>query len=271
MLQKCVMIPTTDSCHVPVDLYVPDTCRFVDPDIRRPAVVVVPGGGYSHLGEREMETIAMRFMAHGFNAFVVRYRFAPHRFPAPQQDVAAAMGYIRAHADELHTNPNRIAMIGFSAGGHLAGSMGVMWQREELWAPLGLKPEDVKPNALVLCYAVLSGGEFAESSSYEYLTGSSDPKVHEEVSVVKHVTAACPPTFLWAPFNDTVVPVENTLEMAMALSRHKVPTEVHIYPDGLHGSGLCNEQCAGVVNPQYDLPECAGWPELAVHFLKKYM
>ena len=77
MLQKTVMVPTTLDCTVPVDLYVPDTCRFVDPDIRRPAVVVVPGGGYSHLGEREMETIAMRFMAHGYNAFVVRYR---HRY-----------------------------------------------------------------------------------------------------------------------------------------------------------------------------------------------
>ena len=114
MLQKTVMVPTTLDCNVPVDLYVPETCRFVDPDIRRPAVVVVPGGGYSHLGEREMETIAMRFMAHGFNAFVVRYRFAPYRFPAPQQDVAAAMGYIRAHAAELHTDPDRIALIGFS-------------------------------------------------------------------------------------------------------------------------------------------------------------
>lgn len=271
MLQKTVMVPTTLDCNVPVDLYVPETCRFVDPDIRRPAVVVVPGGGYSHLGEREMETIAMRFMAHGFNAFVVRYRFAPYRFPAPQQDVAAAMGYIRAHAAELHTDPDRIALIGFSAGGHLAGFLGVQWQNADLWAPLGLTPEDVKPNALVLSYGVLTYGEFAETSSYEYLTGSTDPKVHEELSVVKHVSEKCPPTFLWAPFNDTVVPVENTLEMAMALSRYKIHTEVHIYPEGLHGAALCNEQCAGVINPQYDLPELQGWPELAVKFLKKYM
>ena len=95
--------------------------------------------------------------------------------------------------------------------------------------------------------------------------------MHEDVSVVKNVSEKCPPTFMWAPFDDTVVPVENTLEMAMALSRYKVHTEVHIYPEGLHGAGLCNEQCAGVVNPQYDLPELQGWPELAVKFLKKYM
>ena len=271
MLQKTVMIPTTDNCLVPVDLYVPETCRFVDPDVRRPAIVVVPGGGYSHHGEREMETIALRFMAHGFNAFVVRYRFAPHRFPAPQQDAAAAMAYVREHAAELHTNPDRIALMGFSAGGHLAGFLGVQWQNAALWAPLGLTPEQVKPNALVLCYGVLSYGEFAEMSSYEYLTGSTDPKVIEEVSVTKHVSANCPPTFLWAPFDDTVVPVENTLEMAMALSKHKVHTEVHIFPEGLHGAALCNEQCAGVVNPQYDLPDMAHWPELAAKFLKKYM
>ena len=93
----------------------------------------------------------------------------------------------------------------------------------------------------------------------------------EEVSVTKYVSEKCPPTFLWAPFNDTVVPVENTLEMALALSKYKVHTEVHIFPEGLHGAALCNEQCAGVVNPQYDLPELAHWPELAVKFLKKYM
>ena len=85
----------------------------------------------------------------------------------------------------------------------------------------------------------------------------------EEVSVTRHVSEKCPPTFLWAPFDDTVVPVENTLEM--------VHTEVHIFPEGLHGAALCNEQCAGVVNPQYDLPDLAHWPELAVKFLKKYM
>ena len=271
MLQKTVMVPTTDNCLVPVDIYVPETCRFVDPDVRRPAIVVVPGGGYSHHGEREMETIALRFMAHGFNAFVVRYRFAPHRFPAPQQDAAAAMAYVRANAAELHTNPDRIALVGFSAGGHLAGFLGVQWQNAKLWEPLGLTPEQVKPNALVLCYGVLSYGEFAENSSYEYLTGTTDPKVIEEVSVTKHVSEKCPPTFLWAPFDDTVVPVENTLEMAMALSKYKVHTEVHIFPEGLHGAALCNEQCAGVVNPQYDLPDLAHWPELAVKFLKKYM
>ena len=212
MLQKTVMVPTTDNCLVPVDIYVPEPCRFVDPAVRRPAIVVVPGGGYSHHGEREMETIALRFMAHGCNAFVVRYRFAPHRFPAPQQDAAAAMAYVRANAVELHTNPDRIALVGCSAGGHLAGFLGVQWQNAKLWEPLGLTPEQVKPNALVLCYGVLSYGEFAETSSYEYLTGTTDPKVIEEVSVTRHVSEKCPPTFLWAPFDDTVVPVENTLE-----------------------------------------------------------
>ena len=271
MLQQTVMVPTTDNCLVPVDIYVPETCRFVDPDVRRPAIVVVPGGGYSHHGEREMETIALRFMAHGFKAYVVRYRFAPHRFPAPQQDAAAAMAYVREHAAELHTNPDRIALVGFSAGGHLAGFLGVQWQNAKLWEPLGLTPEQVKPNALVLCYGVLSYGEFAETSSYEYLTGTTDPKVIAEVSVTRQVSEKCPPTFLWAPFDDTVVPVENTLEMAMALSKYKVHTEVHIFPEGLHGAALCNEQCAGVVNPQYDLPDLAHWPELAVKFLKKYM
>lgn len=271
MLQQRIFVPSSGKYEVPVDIYVPNVLDEVDPTIHRPAVVICPGGGYTHMGVRETEPIAMRFLAHGFNAFVVWYRFAPYRFPVPQQDTAAAVACVRAHAEEWHTDPDRIAVMGFSAGGHLAGSIGTMWQHAELWADMGITPEQVRPNALVLGYAVLADGELGDVSSYAHLTGSNDPAVHSRVSVVGNVTEKCPPTFLWQTFDDGVVKVENALLMGAALAKYHIPCEIHIYPHGPHGSGLCNEQCAGRVNPMYELPYCAEWPEKAAHFLKTEM
>lgn len=271
MIQQRIKIPSSGNYEVTVDVYVPNVFDAVDPTIRRPAVVICPGGGYTHWGERETEPMAMRFMALGFNAFVVWYRFAPYRFPAPQHDLAVTMAHIRAHAEEWHTDPNRIAVMGFSAGGHLAGSLGVMWQREDMWQEIGLTPEQVKPNAMVLGYAVLGDGDIAETSSYTYLTGSEDPAVHSKVAVIPNVTEKCPPTFLWQTFDDNVVKIENTLYMGAALAKYQIPCEIHVYPHGPHGSGLCNEQCSGRVNPIYNVPYNAEWPEKAAHFLKNEM
>ncbi len=194
---------------------------------------------HAWLSEREGEPIALAFTALGFNAFVVWYRIAPNRYPRPQQDVASAVAWVRAHAAETHTDPNRIAVMGFSAGGHCAGSLGVWWPKAELWAEMGLTPEQVKPNAMVLCYPVISGGPEAHRGSFECLTGSKDMSLHTQYSLDTSVTEQTPPTFLWHTWTDTCVPVENTLLMAAALRAHNVPAAVHIFPQGEHGASLC--------------------------------
>lgn len=272
MLHSRIQLPTADGNTIPMDAYIPQPSPNIDPDPRRPAVIIFPGGAYSHVADREAEPVALRFMAEGFNTFVVWYRVAPQvRYPLPQQDAAAAIGYVRRHAAELLTDPGRIAVMGFSAGGHLAGSMGVWWKRSELWQALGLSAEDVRPDAMVLSYPVISGGEFAHRGSFENLTGSADVADHAAFSLEAHVAPDTPPAFLWHTFDDGAVPVENTLLMAMALRKCGVTAEVHVYPHGPHGASLANVQSNGRVNADRILPGCDAWPTLAAQFLHRVL
>lgn len=271
MMYERILIPSSDGYELPLDVYCPHVSVEIDPDIQRPAVVICPGGGYAWLSEREGEPIALAFTALGFNAFVVWYRIAPNRYPRPQQDVASAVAWVRAHAAETHTDPNRVAVMGFSAGGHCAGSLGVWWPKAELWAEMGLTPEQVKPNAMVLCYPVISGGPKAHRGSFECLTGSKDMSLHTQYSLDTSVTEQTPPTFLWHTWTDTCVPVENTLLMAAALRAHNVPAAVHIFPQGEHGASLASPITSGVKSPALNLPDCAAWPQMAAEFLEKVM
>lgn len=271
MLYQRVSVPSTDGFSLPLDVYCPEVYPEIDPDIQRPAVVICPGGAYRYLSPREAEPVALVFAAMGFNAFVAGYRVAPHCYPRPQQDAAAAVAWVRAHAGETHTHPDKIAIMGFSAGGHCAASLGVWWPRADLWAELGLTPEQVKPNALVLSYPVITGGEKAHRGSFENLTGSHDLDVHLRYSLETQVTAHTPPTFLWHTWTDAAVPVENSLLFALALKRHGVRAEMHLFPFGEHGASLCNPQTSGTRSPHLNLPDCAQWPRMAADFLHRIL
>ncbi len=257
----------TLSTGVPMDAYLPDPTT-ANP-ARRPGILVCPGGGYTHLAAHEGDMVALRFAGLGFNAYVVRYSRAPEaRYPRNVQDVACAVAHIREHAETYGQRPDAIAVLGFSAGGHVAGTLGVQWPKAELWSPLGLTCEQVKPNAMVLCYPVISGGEFAHRDSFRQLTGSDDPLCHQDFSLESLVTAQTAATFLWHTWEDAAVPVENTLLMAMALRRHGVQAEVHIYPHGPHGASLCDDS---IGRPDKIVPEAQDWPRLAARFLKDVM
>jgi len=250
--------------HCFMDTYLP--ALTTAPGVKRPSIVICPGGGYQHLSDREAEPVALVFAAMGFNAYVVWYRLAPNRHPAPLHDVAAAVAWVRAHAEEHLGDPDKIAVAGFSAGGHAAGSLGVYWHDEALMAQAGLTTEAVRPNAMVLCYPVVTGGPFAHRGSFVNLTGTEDLAVHEQYSLDAHVTRQTPPAFLWHTWEDGAVPVENTLLMASALRRSGVLTEVHIFPHGSHGLALANPLTS--TNPEQNIPECAQWPQLAARFLR---
>ena len=138
----------------------------------RPAVVVCPGGGYAYTSDREAEPIALALCARGFHACVLRYPCAPARFPAALRALAEAVAWVRAGAAENHVDPRQISVCGFSAGGHLAGSLGVFWNAPFLAAETGLAPQDMRPDKMVLCYPVITGGEFAHKGSFDNLLGA---------------------------------------------------------------------------------------------------
>ena len=268
MIGRRVEIPTKEGHAVPLDVYIPEVTPEINESIRRPAVIICPGGAYRFLSHRESEPVALDYASKGFNTFVVWYRVAPHTFPEPQRDAAAAVAYVRAHAEEWNTDPDQIALLGFSAGAHCACSVAAMWQEEPLWEEAGLTPAQMRPNALILGYPVVTGGEYAHRESMEHLSGSLNPEDHMAYSLEYKVTDKMPPTFLWHTWEDEMVPVENTLLLAVALRKHGILTEIHVYPHGRHGSSLCRPETSGVVKPYLNLPDSVEWVRLSQRFLR---
>lgn len=206
---------------------------------KRPTMVVCPGGGYGMCSEREAEPIALKFLNLGFNVFVLYYSVAPNRYPVQLREVAAVFEEIYKNADEWNCDTNKIGIIGFSAGGHLAANYcnayncGVV--REVF-------PDSKKPNFSVLCYPVISTDEsFAHKGSFVNLLGAyPEGDDVDKFSCDKLVTFDTPPTFIWHTAEDQAVPVKNSLCYAAALADNNVPFSLHIYPYGEHGLSTCD-------------------------------
>ena len=245
MLHERIMIPSANGTEFPMDVYVPFVSKEVVPNPVRPAIVICPGGGYHFCSQREAEPIALRFLAHGFNTYVIWYREQKNEelFPKPQQDAAAAVAWVRSHAEAYHTDPDRIAILGFSAGGHLAGSLGVLWHKADLWQPLGLTPEQVKPNALCLCYPVISFHDLdvTHVGSVQNLLENTDSALRNILSPDLIADRHTPKAFIWHTFDDAGVDVRNALNYAARLRQVNVPVEMHLYPHGPHGMGLAEQ------------------------------
>ncbi len=224
---------------------------------RAGAVVICPGGGYAGRAAHEAGVVAGRFNALGFHAFVAHYSVAPRRHPQPLRDAARAMRLVRRRAGDWGADPRRIALLGFSAGGHLAASLGVHAGSDWVAGPSDIDREDCRPDALVLCYPVISAGACGHAGSFRNLLGpDAPPDLRERMSLERQVTAATPPAFLWHTAADPSVPVENAFLFAQALRRRGVPFEIHVFPEGRHGLGLA-PQC----------PAVAVWPELCARWL----
>ncbi len=252
-------------------LYLQDTPpRFAAQ--QRPAVVICPGGGYAGVSDREGEPIALAFAALGYQAAVVHYAVAPARFPTALHQLAFTFALLRRRAGEWHINPRRMAVAGFSAGGHLAASLGCFWQRPSLARAVGEQAEAFRPNAMVLGYPVITAGAYANKGSFENLLGeaAADPAALAAQSLEQAVTPGTPPAFLWHTADDAVVPVENSLLFFGALRRQGVAAELHVYPHGPHGLALANGQTA-VNDSNLCIPACENWLSLACTFLENEM
>ena len=201
---------------------------------KRPCVVVCPGGGYGMCSERESEPIALQFLSEGFNVFVLTYSVAPHRFPTQLREVAATMELIYANAEEWNCDTDKIAIIGFSAGGHLAAHYSTMFDCKEVREVF---PESKSVNASVLAYPVIDADfNNTHQGSFMNLLGHAPDKDEEEYfSCNRQVKETTPPAFIWHTAEDGCVPVVNSISYAKALIEKKVPVELHIYPFGGHG------------------------------------
>ncbi|WP_054955245.1 alpha/beta hydrolase [Paenibacillus dakarensis] len=210
-------------------------------DKPRAAVLVLPGGGYSMRAEHEGEPVARWLNSIGLSAFVVHYRVAPYRHPYPLMDAQRAIRLVRFHAEEWGIDPERIGILGFSAGGHLAATVCNHAAAGTLGSEDPIDTCSSRPDAAVLCYPVISFREFSHEGSILNLLGDGhDIQLLDELSNHLRVSPGTPPTFLWHTADDSAVPVENSLEYAKALSRNKVPYELHVFPEGRHGLGLAD-------------------------------
>ena len=211
----------------------------------RGSIIVCPGGGYTGKAPHEGAPIARKLNTYGLNAYVLDYRVHPDLHPSPVQDARRAILMARERASKDGTRADRIGILGFSAGGHLAASAGTMWEQDIY-----------RPDAMVLCYPVITMGKNGHTGSRISLLGEAASRtLIDDLSLENRVDRHTPPAFLWHTADDEAVPVENTLLMAAALASRQVPFSCHIYPHGTHGLGLAE-----------GLADVCGWMDSCVTF-----
>ncbi len=222
-----------------------------------PAVVVFPGGSYCGRAPHEGGDVAEFYYKNGFNAFVVDYRVAPNRHPAPIMDAQRAIKLVRLHAKEWGVDVNKVFVVGFSAGGHLAGCTATMADFCRVGDALdNINP---RPNGAVLCYPVISSDPaIAHPGSFNNLLGEQVEELRGAFSVDANVGEDTCPCFLFHTMEDAVVPVQNTFRMLEALRTHNIPTEAYITQYGSHGIGLAK-----------GLDGCEQWPALSLDWLRR--
>ncbi|MDF2539392.1 MAG: acetylesterase [Herbinix sp.] len=262
MVYKTIEIEANQQAAI-LTTYILDNSREMDVERTRPMVIICPGGGYRFLSDREAEPIAVQMNAMGFHACVLRYSVYPAKFPTALVQLAKSVALCREHAKEWNINADKIIVAGFSAGGHLAASLGTLWQEKFLEDLLQMPKANYQPNGMLLSYPVISSGPFAHSDSYHALLQEEYEGLLLQVSLEKQVNTLTPPAFVWHTANDDVVPVENSFLFTSALNEHKIPFELHIYPKGAHGLALANEE---TMNMEYDFgvqKECQNWITMA--------
>jgi acetyl esterase/lipase len=229
----------------------------------RAAVVICPGGGYGGLAMgHEGHEIAKWFNEQGVSAFICDYRHRGKGYghPAPMQDAQRAIRMVRSRAKEFQLDANRIGVIGFSAGGHLASTVATHFDSGNSQDTDPIQQVSSRPDFAILCYPVIAFGEsFTHHGSQQNLLGREpDAELVKKLSNEKQVTKDNPPTFLWHTADDAVVLVENSIQFFEALHAIKVPAELHVYEKGRHGLGLAK-----------DVPGAENWPDELLAWLKQ--
>lgn len=264
------LIYLTDDHRVSLTAYLYES--FSGNTEARAAVVVLPGGGYRSISESEADPIALSYLSRGYHAFVLRYSIGEFAaFPAPLIEVSRALSTIRRNGASWGVDVNRIAVCGLSAGGHLAASLGTMWQDKEIAAAAGIDSGENRPNALILGYPVITCSLGQHSPLNKMWTQAAGkpplPDMQSRLSCELLVDGHTPPCFIFHTFADQVVPVQHALLFSTALADHQVPFELHVYQDGPHGLSLANAVTAGG-KVQYMNETVAQWMEQSCRWLQ---
>lgn len=285
---------------VTLTTYILHNSPEIHTDRKRPAVLICPGGAYLSCSDREAEPVALAFAAMGYQTFVLRYSVLggngfelmgrgvkpepnpDKNHPAPMREIGMAMAMIKEHGEEWLVDPDRVAICGFSAGAHNCAMYSVYWDQPVIVGCLKKDKELLRPAACILGYC-LSDYVFMEQSAagagpmdlqFFRLSNSAflgteefSGELLKEVSPALHVTESTPPTYLWATAADNLVPVQHSLRYAHALADHKIPFELHIFEEGMHGLSLSTQVTAS--SQTQNLPDAAKWVPLCDAWLKK--
>ena len=224
------------------------------------AVVICPGGGYWGLAPHEGNDYALWLNQQGVAAFVLKYRLASGGYHHPHmlEDASRAVRMVRAKAADWHLDPKRVGIMGSSAGGHLASTLLTHFDAGKPEAEDPIERESSRPDLGILCYAVITMGPFTHEGSKKNLLGENPaPELVQWLSNELQVTAQTPPTFLWHTVEDSAVPVENSLNFALAMRKAGAPFALHVYERGRHGLGLTDQPPFKNAHPWAN--DCSYW------------
>lgn len=252
-----------------LEIYLPYNMKEMNwQDRKRPCMVVCPGGGYSNCSQREAEPIALHFLPEGFNVFILTYTCAPAKFPTQIREVAAVMEIIYKNAEIWNCDTNKVSIIGFSAGGHLAAHYSTMFDCKEVREVF---PESKSVNGSVLSYPVITSIDGkCHKGSFERLVGHY-PLTDEEMNYFcpdRCVKENTPPAFIWHTAADKTVPVISSLLYASALSKYNIPFELQIYPEGRHGLSTADSQTYNPIDIDKPTKYAKKWLEQLKNWLK---
>jgi acetyl esterase/lipase len=208
------------------------------------ALVICPGGGYGMLAPYEGNDYALWLNQHGVTCFVLEYRLGSHgyRHPAMLQDAARAVRLVRAKAADWKIDVKRVGIMGSSAGGHLASTLLTHFDSGNTNSNDPIERQSSRPDIGILCYPVITMGEYAHQGSKKNLLGTNPPpELVKLLSNELQVTTNTPPCFIWTTFEDKTVPMENSLLFAEGLRKNHVPFDLHVYQKGKHGMGLADK------------------------------
>lgn len=237
------------------------------PERRYPAVLIMPGGAYRRVSEREAEPVAFGYMRHGYSAFILDYSVAPICWPTAFREAVMAILYIRERAQKYAIDPQKVTAIGFSAGGHLCGCLATLTDEKLLEDLTEGRKFSPKPDAVILSYPVITSGDSAHKFSIKNISGG-DRRIAKKLSLEERVNSDSVPAFIWHTREDATVPVANSLLLAAAYDRAGVPFALHIFEKGEHG--MSTADCVtyhsdSVPAHSTDMPR---WLDMSVNWLR---